>query len=129
VSVDDETSLVAVCFSVGFGTVGCVIITAVLDTCDGVNFDVTFSVVLFTDVLFSLPLLSTSLDRRLITSITVGVLVATTIPTIVANRRRKKTNAKRKCLCFLFAVFSRSSFLKLFMSLKPWASWFSSNPM
>ena len=51
--VDDMASIsVDVFFSVGFGTVGCV----VLNTCDVVTFDVTCSVLTFTVVLFSLPL-------------------------------------------------------------------------
>ena len=55
--VDDMASIsVNVFFSVGFGTVGCIVVMDVLNPCDVATFDVTFSVVTFTDVLFSLPL-------------------------------------------------------------------------
>ena len=55
--VDDRASiLVDVVFPVGFDMVGCDVVMAVLNTCDVDAFDVTFSVLTFTVVLFSLPL-------------------------------------------------------------------------
>ena len=55
--VDDMASiLVDIFFSVGSGTVGSILFMDVLNPRNVVTFDVTFSVVSFTVVLFSLPL-------------------------------------------------------------------------